>query len=49
VTSNCQISSEKAQRELGYRPRALAQSITDTLKWFLDQGYLREAAARPQP
>jgi dihydroflavonol-4-reductase len=48
VTSNCQISSGRAQRELGYRPRALAQSITDTLKWFLDQGYLREAVL-PQP
>jgi len=49
VTSNSQISSEKAQLELGYRPRALAQSITDTLKWFLDEGYLREGVARPQP
>jgi len=47
VTSNCQISSEKAQRELGYRPRALPQSIADTLKWFLDQGYLRQPATRP--
>jgi dihydroflavonol-4-reductase len=49
VTSNCQISSEKAQRELGYRPRALTQSIADTLKWFLEHDYLRQAATRPQP
>ncbi|MGA2112812.1 MAG: SDR family oxidoreductase [Anaerolineales bacterium] len=48
VTSNCQISSEKAQRELGYRPRALPQSIADTLKWFLDRGDLRRAATRHQ-
>jgi dihydroflavonol-4-reductase len=45
VTSNCQISSLKAQRELGYRARPLSQSIQDTLRWFRDQGALPGLAA----
>jgi dihydroflavonol-4-reductase len=34
VTSNSKISNAKAQRELGYRPRPLAESIADTVQWF---------------
>ncbi len=34
VFSNCDISSAKAQRELGYCPRPLAHSVRDTVRWF---------------
>jgi dihydroflavonol-4-reductase len=32
------ISHDKATRELGYRPRAFDETITDTLTWFNDAG-----------
>lgn len=34
VTSNSVISSAKAQRELGYTPRPLSETILDTVQWF---------------
>lgn len=34
--SNAQISHAKATRELGYQPRTLEESLTDTLHWFRD-------------
>ncbi|MEW6403066.1 MAG: SDR family oxidoreductase [Chloroflexota bacterium] len=37
LQSNSNISHAKAARELGYRPRALYESISDTVKWFLDR------------
>ncbi len=36
VQSNSVISHAKAQRELGYRPRRLAESIADTVRWLLE-------------
>jgi dihydroflavonol-4-reductase len=36
LQSNSDISHEKASRELGYAPRALYASITDTVLWFLE-------------
>lgn len=36
VVGNCQISSAKAQRELGYRARPLEHSVRDTVRWFLE-------------
>jgi len=36
LQSNSDISHEKASRELGYAPRALYASITDTVRWFLE-------------
>lgn len=36
VLSNSEISSEKAKRELGYKPRTLAVSIADTVRWWGD-------------
>jgi dihydroflavonol-4-reductase len=38
ITSNSVISHAKAQEELGYKPRPLTQSITDTVRWFLKRG-----------
>jgi nucleoside-diphosphate-sugar epimerase len=38
------ISRLKAERELGYRPRPIAETIADTVRWFLEQR--RPAAGR---
>ncbi|HEY4071864.1 MAG TPA: hopanoid-associated sugar epimerase [Herbaspirillum sp.] len=35
------FSSEKAQRELGYRARPYAEGLSDALDWFRGSGYLR--------
>jgi dihydroflavonol-4-reductase len=35
VISNSEISSEKARTELGYQPRSLTKSVTDTVRWWL--------------
>ena len=40
LRSNANISHAKAARELGYKPRSLYESISDTVKWFLE-GYTR--------
>jgi dihydroflavonol-4-reductase len=37
LRSNSNISHAKAARELGYRPRSLYESISDTVKWFLER------------
>lgn len=36
LASNSHFSSAKARRELGYSPRPLQQSISDTIHWFLE-------------
>jgi len=36
LQSNSNISSEKARREIGFKPRPLSESIKDMVKWFLD-------------
>lgn len=33
-------SSDKAKRELGYAPRAAREAVTDSLRWFKDNGYI---------
>ncbi len=40
VQGNKYISSLKAETELGYTRRPLAETITDTLHWFTQAGYL---------
>ena len=41
---NRRISSAKAQAELGFHPRSLAESIRDTYRWFDEHGMLGEEA-----
>jgi dihydroflavonol-4-reductase len=36
LQSNSDISHAKAARELGYKPRPIYSSITDTVRWFLE-------------
>ena len=37
LKSNSNISHAKATRELGYKPRTIYESISDTVKWFLER------------
>lgn len=36
LLSNSRISSRKAAAELGYRPRPIAETVADTVKWWHD-------------
>lgn len=36
IVSNSAISCEKAKQELGYKPRSMVQTVTDTVKWWMD-------------
>jgi dihydroflavonol-4-reductase len=36
LQSNSNISSKKALKELGYKPRPVYESIADTVRWFLE-------------
>lgn len=36
LCSNCNFSYAKAQKELGYNPRPLEESLRDTLKWIAE-------------
>jgi dihydroflavonol-4-reductase len=40
LQSNCDMSCEKAKRELGYSPRPLRETIVDSIAWFKEQGML---------
>jgi len=40
VGSNCQFVLDKARRELGYTPRPIAETITDSIAWYRSAGYL---------
>lgn len=37
LKSNSNISHAKASKELGYKPRSIYESISDTVKWFLEK------------
>lgn len=39
VASNSEISNAKARRELGYAPRPLIETISDTIQWFRENQY----------
>jgi len=41
LRSNCLMDRSKAARELGYAPRALADTVKDTIDWFVATGRLR--------
>ena len=36
LCSNCNFSFEKANKELGYSPRSLEESLKDTLEWIAE-------------
>ena len=41
LRANHNISHEKATRELGYQPRPFKETLTETLKWFEENGKLK--------
>jgi dihydroflavonol-4-reductase len=41
LRANRNISHEKATRELGYQPRPFKETLTDTMKWFEENGKLK--------
>jgi dihydroflavonol-4-reductase len=49
LVSNSQISSAKAARQLGYSPRRLADSLVDTVAWWLQNRKLVKASVRITP
>lgn len=44
VQSNSRISHAKALSELGYQPRRLAETIRDTVRWFVENSSLVSAS-----
>lgn len=48
LQSNSNISHAKATRELGFQPRSLYESLTDTVRWFLDSANQRLTRATIQ-
>jgi dihydroflavonol-4-reductase len=46
LQSNRHISHDKANRELGYRPRPFRETLADTLRWFRENGRLGSPAAK---
>lgn len=51
IIGNSRFSRAKAERELGYRPRPLEESIRDYLDWRIHSGwkYYRKKQLRPNP
>ncbi|WGR98547.1 NAD-dependent epimerase/dehydratase family protein [Bradyrhizobium sp. ISRA443] len=42
------FTSEKAERELGYRARSHVEAVNDAISWFGSHGYLRSSAVGPK-
>ena len=40
ISSGCTMTNDKAERELGYRPRPFAETMDDTVRWFRRQHML---------
>ena len=41
LASNCLMSSAKATRELGYAPRPVAETVRNSIEWFVATGRLK--------
>lgn len=46
LTARHRVSAAKAERELGFRARPMAETVTDTLRWFEENGYLNGGMTR---
>ena len=46
IVSNSDISSEKAKIELGYKPRKLAKTISDTIEWWRENFKITKKSLR---
>jgi dihydroflavonol-4-reductase len=45
VGANVWVTSQKAERELGYTHRSAREALARGVRWFLDNGYVAERAA----
>jgi dihydroflavonol-4-reductase len=45
VGANVWVTSEKAERDLGYTHRSAREALARGVRWFLDNGYVSEQAA----
>jgi dihydroflavonol-4-reductase len=45
VGSNVWVTSEKAEKELGYTHRSAREALARSVRWFLDNGYVSPQAA----
>ena len=41
LAGNRNISHARATRELGYEPRPIRETISDTINWFIDNGFIK--------
>jgi len=48
LRSNCVMDNSKAARELGFAPRPLAQTVQDTIDWFVTTGRLALQPSRAE-
>lgn len=48
LRGNRVVSHERAARELGHRPRDLADTVRDTILWFRENGLLWQGSAVPE-
>jgi dihydroflavonol-4-reductase len=48
LQGNRRVCHARATRDLGYAPRPLQETVVDTLRWFVEAGYLGLASA-PHP
>jgi len=42
------VASDKAERELGYRPGAVESALASAVRWYVEHGYVRSGAG-PKP
>ncbi len=42
-TTRMAFDDLRARRELGYSPRPAAQAVSDSARWFVDNGYVKTA------
>jgi dihydroflavonol-4-reductase len=41
LAGNRNISHAKATRELGYEPRPIKETLSDTINWFMNNGFIK--------
>lgn len=39
------VSSQKAEKELGYKPRAATETLSRAVRWYISHGFVQESAA----
>jgi len=47
LAGNRNISHARATRELGYEPRPVSQTLSDTIRWFRENGFIKGKGPQP--